>query len=53
MMDIGAAKAAGLPSVAVFTGPFKGERLLQTEPDYLLDSINDLPSLLVYLEKQA
>lgn len=53
MMDIGAAKAAGLLSVAVFTGPFKGERLLETEPDYLLDSINDLPSLLEYLEQQV
>lgn len=53
LMDIRAAKAAGLLSVAVATGPFKGERLLETEPDYLLNSINELPSLLMHLDKQA
>ena len=50
LMDINAAKAAGLPSVAVATGPFGGERLLQAGPDYVLGSINDLPHLLEHLE---
>jgi pyrophosphatase PpaX len=50
LMDIMAAKAAGLPSVAVTTGPFSGEILLQAEPDYILGSINDLPHLLEYLD---
>src|SRR5271157_4722608 len=45
VMDIMAAKAAGLVSVAVATGPFPNERLLQAEPDYLLGSINDVPTL--------
>jgi len=45
-MDIMAAKAAGVHSVAVSTGPFPIERILKAEPDYLLGSINDLPSLI-------
>jgi HAD superfamily hydrolase (TIGR01509 family) len=49
VMDIMAAKAAGLPSVAVATGPFKSELLLKAEPDYLLGSINDLPALITSL----
>jgi phosphoglycolate phosphatase-like HAD superfamily hydrolase len=46
VMDIIAAKQAGLSSVAVSTGPFSVERLLQSEPDYLLASVNDLPDLI-------
>jgi phosphoglycolate phosphatase-like HAD superfamily hydrolase len=46
VMDIKAAKAAEIPSVAVATGPFTGSRLLDAEPDYLLSSINDLPTLI-------
>jgi len=46
VMDIMAAKAAGLPSVAVTTGPFTSGRLLEAEPDFLLASINDLPTLI-------
>lgn len=46
VMDIMAAKAAGIPSAAVATGPFTKDRLLQAEPDYLLGSVNDLPGLL-------
>lgn len=46
VMDILAAKAAGVASVAVATGPFTSERLLQVEPDYLLGSVNDLPTLI-------
>jgi HAD superfamily hydrolase (TIGR01509 family) len=49
-MDIIAAKAVGLPSVAVATGPFTSERLLQAEPDYLLGSVNDLPLLIEKLD---
>lgn len=45
IMDIMAAKAAGIPSVAVSTGPFTSGRLLEAEPDFLLGSINDLPKL--------
>jgi HAD superfamily hydrolase (TIGR01509 family) len=50
VMDIIAARAAGLPSVAVATGPFTRERLLQAEPDYLLGSVNDLPLLIEKLD---
>jgi len=49
-MDMMAAKAAGIRSVAVSTGPFPIERILKAEPDYLLGSINDLPSLIEQLE---
>jgi len=45
VMDILSAKAAGIISIAVATGPFTTDRLLQAEPDYLLSSINDLPTL--------
>lgn len=50
VMDIIAARAVGLPSVAVATGPFTSDRLLQAEPDYLLGSVNDLPSLIEHLD---
>jgi phosphoglycolate phosphatase len=46
VMDIMAAKAAGLSSVAVSSGPFDNEQLLRSEPDYVLDSVNDLPNLI-------
>jgi phosphoglycolate phosphatase-like HAD superfamily hydrolase len=45
-MDILAARAAGVPSVAVSTGPFTGTRLIEAEPDFLLSSVNDLPMLI-------
>jgi len=50
VMDILAAKATGLVSVAVTTGPFPSDRLLQAEPDYLLGSINDVLALLSQLK---
>lgn len=50
LMDIMAAKSAGLSSVAVTTGPFSSARLIEAEPDYLLGSINDLPGLLDLLD---
>lgn len=53
VMDIMAAREAGLPSVAVATGPFTKERLLQAEPDYLLGSVNDLPLLIESLDASA
>ncbi len=49
VMDIMAARAAGLPAVAVATGPFTSARLLEAEPDYLLGSVNDLPLLIEQL----
>jgi phosphoglycolate phosphatase len=53
VMDVLAARASGLPSVAVATGPFSKERLLNVEPDYLLGSINDLPLLIELLETKT
>jgi pyrophosphatase PpaX len=49
VMDIMAARAAGIRSVAVATGPFRSDLLLKAEPDYLLGSINDLPILIELL----
>jgi HAD superfamily hydrolase (TIGR01549 family) len=51
VMDIMAAKAAGIPSVAVATGPFSSTRLLEAEPDYLLASVNDLPELIEAIQR--
>jgi HAD superfamily hydrolase (TIGR01509 family) len=53
VIDILAARAAGLPSVAVATGPFPSERLLKAEPDYLLGSVNDLPLLIERIENRG
>ena len=50
VMDIMAAREAGLCSVAVSTGPFEMERLLHSKPDYVLGSVNDLPNLIDSLE---
>jgi len=50
MIDIMAAKAAGIRSVAVSTGPFPIERILKAQPDYLLGSVNELPLLIDLLE---
>jgi pyrophosphatase PpaX len=44
--DIIAAKEAGVGSVAIATGTSSLEELLQYEPDYVLDSLNDLPNLI-------
>jgi HAD superfamily hydrolase (TIGR01509 family) len=51
VMDIMAARAAGIPSVAVPTGPFSSARLLEAEPDYLLASVNDLPELVGAIQR--
>jgi HAD superfamily hydrolase (TIGR01509 family) len=53
VIDILAAQAAGLSSVAVGTGPLSVERLLRAEPDYVLASINDLPKLIDLLGSQC
>ena len=53
VIDIIAAREAGLPSVAVATGPFPSERLIQAEPDYLLGSVNDLPLLIEQLDAKG
>jgi HAD superfamily hydrolase (TIGR01549 family) len=50
VLDIQAAKAARVRSVAVTTGPFPIERILNAQPDYLLSSINELPLLIEKLE---
>jgi HAD superfamily hydrolase (TIGR01662 family) len=50
VIDIMAARAAGLRSAAVATGPFRSDRLIQAEPDYLLGSVNDLPLLIEQLD---
>jgi HAD superfamily hydrolase (TIGR01509 family) len=50
VLDIQAAKAAGVRSVAVTTGPFPIERILKAQPDYILSSVNDLPLLIQQLE---
>jgi HAD superfamily hydrolase (TIGR01549 family) len=49
VLDVMAAKAAGIRSVAVATGPFPIQRILNAEPDYLLGSVNDLPLLVEQL----
>jgi HAD superfamily hydrolase (TIGR01662 family) len=50
VIDIMAARAAGLRSAAVATGPFRSDSLIQAEPDYLLGSVNDLPLLIDQLD---
>jgi HAD superfamily hydrolase (TIGR01509 family) len=52
VMDMIAARAAGLRSAAVATGPSGLQRLLQTEPDYVLASISDLLELVDLLGSQ-
>jgi HAD superfamily hydrolase (TIGR01509 family) len=50
VMDIEAARATGVSSVGVATGPFFGERLIKAGPDYLLGSVNDVPKLVELLD---
>jgi len=50
VLDIQAAKASGVRSVAVTTGPFPIGRILNAQPDYLLSSINELPILIDQLD---
>jgi HAD superfamily hydrolase (TIGR01509 family) len=46
IIDILAAKAAGVQSIAVPTGPVATDELLKAEPDYVLGSVNDLLTLI-------
>ena len=46
VIDILAAKAAGIRSAAVTPDPFPLKRTLNAEPDYLLGSLRDLPALI-------
>jgi HAD superfamily hydrolase (TIGR01509 family) len=46
VIDILAAKAAGVLCAAVTPDPFPIQRTLKAEPDYLLGSVNDLPTLI-------
>jgi HAD superfamily hydrolase (TIGR01509 family) len=50
VMDIEAARATGVSSVGVATGPFSGERLIKAGPDYLLGSVNDVLQLVELLD---
>lgn len=52
VMDIEAARATGVSSVAVATGPFSGGRIIKAGPDYLLGSVNDVPQLVQLLDGQ-
>jgi HAD superfamily hydrolase (TIGR01509 family) len=46
VIDILGARAAGVQSVAVATGPIPADQLVEAQPDYLLGSVNDLPTLI-------
>jgi HAD superfamily hydrolase (TIGR01509 family) len=50
VMDIEAARATGVSSVGVATGPFSSERLIKAGPDYLLGSVNDILQLVELLD---
>lgn len=50
VIDILAAKAAGIRCAAVTPDPFPLQRTINAEPDYLLGSLNDLPMLLDHLD---
>lgn len=50
IIDIKAAKAASVRSVAVPTGPFPVARLLQEEPDFIVSSFLEVPGLVRRLD---
>jgi pyrophosphatase PpaX len=52
VMDMIAARAAGIRSAAVATGPSDMQTLLRLEPDYVLASINDILTLVDLLESE-
>ena len=52
VMDMIAARAAGLRSAAVATGPSGMQHLLLTGPDYVLGSISDILELVDLLESE-
>lgn len=53
VVDILAARAAGLMAVSVPTGPIASGQLLEAAPDYLLGSVNDLPLLIERLNLES
>jgi phosphoglycolate phosphatase len=50
-LDIACAKAAGIPVVAVAQGNFSREELQATDPDLVLDSLEDQATFLKFLEE--
>ncbi len=44
--DIKAAKAFGAAICAVLTGPYKREKILREEPDFIIGSVVDLPEII-------
>jgi len=44
--DIKAAKAFGASMCAVLTGPYKRDKILREEPDFIINSVNDLPEII-------
>ena len=53
VIDIKAAKAASIRSVAVPTGPFPAARLLQEEPDFIVGSFLEVPGLVRLLDGKS
>ena len=50
IIDIKAARAASVRSVAVPTGPFPAARLLEEEPDFIVGSFLEVPGLVRRLD---
>jgi len=53
IIDIKAARAVGVRSVAVPTGPFSLTRLLEEGPDFIISSFPDVPGLVRRLDDEA
>jgi len=53
VIDIRAARAASVRSVAVPTGPFPAARLLEEEPDFIVSSFLEVPGLVRRLDGQS
>jgi len=53
VIDIVAARAASVRSVAVPTGPFPIARLLQEEPDFIISSFLEVPELVRRLDNMS
>ena len=46
--DIRAARENGIPVISVTTGPMRREELSAFAPDYLVDSLEQLPSEIIF-----
>ncbi len=53
IIDIKAARAASVRSIAVPTGPFPASRLLQEEPDFIVGSFLEVPELIRRLDDES